>query len=62
MRILGPAPNVIGKVNGRYRYTLIVKCKNSPLLRQTVEQTLKFAHEDKNFENVKFFADINGGL
>lgn len=62
VRILGPAPNVIGKVNGRYRYTLIVKCKNSPLLRQTVEQTLKFAHEDKIFEDVRFFADINGGL
>lgn len=62
VRILGPAPNVIGKINGRYRYTLIVKCRNSPLLRKTVEETLKFAYEDKNFENVKFFADINGGL
>lgn len=58
VRILGPAPNVVGKINGRYRYTLIVKCKNSPLLRKCVEETLKFAYGDKAFENVKFFADI----
>ncbi len=59
VRILGPAPNVVEKVNGRYRYTLIVKCKNSPLLRRTVEETIKLAYEDKSFENVRFFADIN---
>lgn len=59
VRILGPAPNVVEKVNGRYRYTLMVKCKNSPLLRRTVEETIKLAYDDKSFENIRFFADIN---
>ena len=59
MRILGPAPNVVEKVNGRYGFTLIVKCVNSPLLRKTVSETLKEAHNDKDFENIRFFADIN---
>lgn len=58
VRILGPAPNVVGKINGRYHFILIVKCKNSPLLRKTVEETLKFAYGDKEFKDVRFYADI----
>ncbi len=60
MRILGPAPNAVGKVNGRYRYSLLVKCVNSAPLRLVVEQSLKRAYADKTFENVHFYADING--
>ncbi len=59
IKILGPAPNVVEKVNGRYRFTLMVKCVNSPLLRRAVRETLMAAYEDKELENVKFFADIN---
>lgn len=60
MRILGPAPNAVGKINGRYRYSLLVKCVNSTPLRLVVEQSLKRAYADKAFENVHFYADING--
>ncbi|MCM1164681.1 MAG: primosomal protein N' [Lachnospiraceae bacterium] len=60
MRILGPAPNTVGKINGRYRYRLIIKCKNSKSLRSVIETTLKQAYADKAFENVGFYADING--
>lgn len=60
MRILGPAPNAVGKVNGRFRYSLIAKCVNSAPLRLVVEQSLKRAYADKAFENVHFYADING--
>lgn len=60
LRILGPAPNAVGKVNGRYRYSLLVKCVNSSSLRSIVEQVLKRAYGDKTFENVHFYADING--
>lgn len=60
MRILGPAPNAVGKVNGRYRYSLLVKCVNSVPLRLVVERSLKRAYTDKAFDNVHFYADING--
>lgn len=60
MRILGPAPNAVGKVNGRYRYSLLVKCVNSSPLRLVVEQALKRAYADKSFESIHFYADING--
>ena len=60
LRILGPARNVISKVNGRYRWRLILKCRNSSPLRRLVEMTLKEAAADKAFRNVSFFADMNG--
>lgn len=60
LRILGPTRNVIGKVNGRYRWRLILKCRNSTPLRRLVEQTLKEAGADKSFRNTAVFADMNG--
>ncbi len=60
MRILGPAPNTVGKVNGRFRFSLIVKCSNSRAFRTVVRETMKQAYSDKDFENVTFYADING--
>lgn len=60
LRILGPARNVIGKVNGRYRWRLILKCRNSAPLRRLVELTLKEAGADKSFRNTAVFADMNG--
>ena len=60
LRILGPAPNTIGRLNGRFRYRLIVKCKNSKALRSVVEATLKQASRHGAFANVSFYADMNG--
>lgn len=60
LRILGPARNVISKVNGRYRWRLILKCRNSAPLRRLVELTLKDAGADKSFRNTTIFADMNG--
>lgn len=62
LRILGPAPNTVGKVNGRFRFTLIVKCRNSPDFRSVVRETLLRAYADKDFEYVTFYADINGNV
>lgn len=62
LRILGPAQSVVGKINGRYRWKLLVKCKNSKSLRAVVEQTLKRASGDDLFKNIGFFADVNGNI
>ena len=60
LRVLGPAPYAIGRLNGRFRYRLMIKCKNSRRLRALMEKTLKRAYTDKAFANVSFFADMNG--
>lgn len=60
LRVLGPAPYAIGRLNGRFRYKLMIKCKNSRKLRALMEKTLKQAYSDKAFANVSVFADMNG--
>lgn len=43
--ILGPAPSILAKVNNRYRYRMIIKCKNNKrfrdMLRKALDVTLK---------------------
>lgn len=62
LRVLGPAPNTVGKINGRFRFTLIAKCSNSPAFRSVVRAVLEKAYADKDFEYVTFYADINGNI
>ncbi len=62
LRVLGPAPSAIGKINGRYRHRLMIKCRNSKSLRALIESTMKQAYSDRAFHNVSFHADMNGGL
>lgn len=62
MRILGPAAAHVGKVNGRFRFSLVVKCKNNKAFRSMAETTLKAAYADKDFTDVSFYLDINGNL
>ncbi len=60
LRILGPAKCAAAKINGRYRYRLILKCRMSSALRALVEAALKAAGQDGIMKNVSFFADVNG--
>lgn len=62
LRILGPAQSVVGKINGRYRWRLLVKCKNSKSLREVVESTLRQALSDERFRSISFYADMNGNI
>lgn len=62
VRVLGPALCTVGRVNGRFRYSLMVKCKNSASLREAVDKTMKAALADADFANVRFSADINGNV
>ncbi len=60
LRILGPAKNTIGKINGRFRYKLVIKCRSSAKLRSLMSQCLKTAYNDEKFRGISFFADMNG--
>ena len=39
--ILGPAPAAVPVVNGKYRYRMIIKCKNSRRFREMLRRTLE---------------------
>ncbi len=57
--ILGPAPAKLVKANNKYRYRLIIKCKNSKRFREMISKTLIDISKDKETKGTTVFADIN---
>lgn len=53
--ILGPAPAAVPVVNGKYRYRMIIKCKNGKRFREM----LRTALEIKRLPDTAVIADIN---
>ena len=53
--ILGPAPATVVKVSNRYRYRMIIKCKNNTLFRQMLRRALEL----KNTGDTTVSVDIN---
>lgn len=62
LRVLGPSKCDIEKINNKYRYRIIIKCKNSHTFRQFISDVLKEALKSKLFSNTSLYADINGDL
>lgn len=62
LRVLGPSQFSIGKINNRYRYRIIIKCKNEKHFRELISTSLKDAMKHKAFSNVRIYADINGDI
>lgn len=60
VRVLGPAPDRIERLGGKFRYSLVVKCKNNKLLRSIISTVIKNAYNDDTFKNVSFYADFFG--
>ena len=60
LNIIGPIPYNVAKVNNKYRYKLVLKCKNTKEFRRMISETL--ISFDLNFyfkKEVSIFADIN---
>ncbi len=62
LRVLGPVPCTYGKINGKYRYRIIVKCKNTLQFRAFMRDTLKNAGSLRETARVHIFADMNGSI
>lgn len=52
-------PPRIAKVNNRFRYRIIIKCKNSPEFRKIISDLLIEFGKSKTFGDVTIIADIN---
>ena len=59
MRVLSPTPALISKVNNKYRYKIIIKCRNNSKFRTFVSQMLVKFSEKREFSAVTVFADMN---
>lgn len=62
IRILGPTKMGTGRLGGRFRNKLIIKCKFNRQFRALMNKVIMQAYKDKAFDNVSFFVDINGEI
>lgn len=60
--VLGPSRAELGKINNKYRYRAVIKCKNNKAFRQVVARTLKETAVMSEFKNVTVYADLNGDI
>lgn len=59
LMVLGPIAPRLSKVSGKYRYRLIVKCRNNKRLREFISGMLKDFAKDSRFSKTTIFADID---
>lgn len=59
---LGPTKSGTGRLGGKFRYKLIIKCKNGKAFRRVMNETIMKCFKDKDFHNVSFYVDINGEI
>lgn len=57
--VLGPMPPRISKINNKYRYRIIIKCKNSKDFRNMVSELLITFGKNPKYRDVTVTADMN---
>ncbi len=59
LRVLGPSPCNIVKINDRYRYKLTVKCRNNTAFRTLMGQVLHLYEQEKLPSKASVILDMN---
>lgn len=59
LRILGPSPALVVKVSNKFRYKLIVKCRNTKDFRKMLSKLLVEFGNNKEYSSVTAYADMN---
>ena len=62
LRVLGPVPRALERVAGRYRYRIILKCKNNNSFRKMISTLLVASSKEAACKEVRIYADINGDI
>ena len=62
IRVLGPTKMGTGRLGGRFRHKLVIKCRFNRQFRTVMNDLLLQAYKDPAFTNVSFFVDINGEI
>lgn len=58
LRILGPSPAAVFKVNNKYRYKMILKCRNDSRFREMLARMLTAFSAEREFPDVTVYADM----
>ncbi len=56
---LGPMTARVSKISNKFRYRLILKCKNTKRFRTLMNELLKYTGTDRAYNDVSVYIDIN---
>lgn len=59
IRVLGPSPAAVPKVNNKYRYKIILKCRNDHKFRQMLSSVLTDFAKIKEYSDITVYADMH---
>ncbi|MCM1007183.1 MAG: primosomal protein N' [Ruminococcus flavefaciens] len=62
VRVLGPVKCSYGKIGGKFRYRIIMKCKNTAEIRSFISEVLVESSKLKEMKKVSLYADMNGDV
>lgn len=62
IRVLGPVKCSYGRINGKYRYRIIMKCKNNSEIRSFISEVLTESAKLKEMSGIALYADMNGDV
>lgn len=62
VRVLGPVKCSYGKIGGKFRYRIIMKCKNTAEIRTFISEVLVESSKLKEMKKVSLYADMNGDV
>ncbi len=57
--VLGPMPPRVSKISNKFRYRLIIKCKNSQRFREMIKELLVMFGKNSKYGSVSVAVDIN---
>lgn len=60
--VLEPVPCVYGMINRKFRYQLVIKCKNTKPYRNLIRTVLEKIYADRTYAKVYIYADMNGDI
>lgn len=62
VRVLGPVKCSYGRINGKFRYRIIMKCKNNAEMRSFISSVLTESAKLRKMSGITFYADMNGDI
>lgn len=59
LRIFPISEALIKKISGKYRYRMLIKCRNNQTFRNLISESVKSFSKGSSYRNVSIFVDIN---
>ncbi len=59
LRVIGPAPASVYRINQKFRYKILLKCRGSAAFRKMMAELLVRQGKNKDFTHVSVYADMN---